>query len=194
MPTFDELLALHRETTDSAGRVILAAADADLTVPTPCDGWDLADLLSHIIGEQEGFTLAIDHGNAPKQAYAGPTVTTDNLPRLWQTSADGLAAAFARARPDDPVHLAQLDSDVTAELALGMQLLDTAVHGWDVATSLGRTYRPTDEVVTYVLDFARLIAARPGGTPGVFSAANAETGHDPWHDALRLLGRRPDGR
>lgn len=54
---------------------------------------------------------------------------------------------------------------------------------------LGDTYRPDDAVAELVLDFARRIAGRPGGSPGVFAEPLAETGTDPWFDALRLLGR-----
>ena len=72
-----------------------------------------------------------------------------------------------------------------------MQLLDTAVHAWDVATALGDTYRPDETTAGFVLDYARKIASRPGGSPGVFAEALADTGTDPWFDALRLLGRDP---
>jgi hypothetical protein len=118
-------------------------------------------------------------------------VTPGSLVPLWDVSATRLREAFTAADPAATVHLAEFDADVTADAALGMQLLDTAVHAWDIATSLHGAYRPHATVAAFVLESARRIAARPGGTPGVFAAALPETGTDTWSDALRLLGRKP---
>lgn len=191
MPTFDKLLALHRETTAEAGALVARTADADLHLPTPCADWDLADLLAHMIGQQDGFAAAVARGDAPASAYAGPAITPATLLPRWESSARNLDAAFAGADPTADVRLAELDLRVPVALALGMQLLDTAVHAWDVATALGATYRPGAAAVSFVLESARVIAARPGGTPGVFAAPVAERGDDAWADALRLLGREP---
>jgi hypothetical protein len=109
----------------------------------------------------------------------------------WDVSVAALRVAFGQADANRTVHLVEFDVDVSAAEALGMQLLDTAVHAWDVAASLGDTYRPDETVTRFVLDYARKIASRPGGSPGVFAEPLAETGADPWFDALRLLGRAP---
>lgn len=191
MLTFSQKLALYEATLADAGELVDQAAGRDLRLPTPCADWDLAALLAHMIGQNNGFATAVAAGDAELAAYHGPHVTPDSLVALWTSSATRLREAFAVAVPDGKVHLAEFDRDVTTDDALGMQLLDTAVHAWDVAVALDETYRPHDTVTAFVLDFARLIAARPGGTPGVFAAALPEAGVDPWSDALRLLGRDP---
>jgi uncharacterized protein (TIGR03086 family) len=174
-----------------AGRFVAGAAQGELGLGTPCDGWDLADLLSHMIGQNNGFAAAVATGDAEAAAYAGPEVTAANAVGEWDASVAALRAAFGQADADRTVHLVEFDVDVRAADALGMQLLDTAVHAWDVAVSLGGTYRPGETVARFVLDYARKIASRPGGSPGVFAEPLAETGGDPWSDALRLLGRNP---
>ncbi|MEU0266961.1 TIGR03086 family metal-binding protein [Nocardioides sp. NPDC006303] len=170
---------------------VLASGSGDLTVPTPCAGWDLADLFGHMVGQNLGFAAAVADGDAPVAAYESVPVGADDVARTWQDSATRVRDAFGAADPEVTVHLAEFGFRPTVAVALGMQLLDAAVHAWDVATALGQTYRPAEATVSFVLDLARQIAASPGGTP-VFAAPLAEGGMDPWGDALRLLGRDPN--
>ncbi|WP_406032971.1 TIGR03086 family metal-binding protein [Nocardioides sp. NBC_00163] len=189
MLTFAEMLTAYDRALDDI--TVLASGAGDLTVPTPCAGWDLADLFGHMVGQNLGFAAAVTDGDAPVGAYESVPVAGDDVARTWQDSATRVRNAFGAADPEATVHLAEFGFRPTVAVALGMQLLDAAVHAWDVATALGKTYRPADVTVTFVLDMARQIASRPGGTP-VFAAPLAEQGEDPWNDALRLLGRDPD--
>lgn len=191
MLTYSEMLTLHHTALADTTRLVERAAPGPLDLPTPCDEWDLAALLSHMIGQNRGFAAALGDGDADIALYAGPVVTPAGAVAEWAESATALREASARAQPDAVVRLAEFDSRVSATLALGMQLLDTAVHAWDVATAVGTTYRPDDATVAFVLDSAGAIAARPGGTPGVFEPPLTATGSDPWLAALRLLGRDP---
>ncbi|WP_406020839.1 TIGR03086 family metal-binding protein [Nocardioides sp. NBC_00850] len=189
MLTFSEMLTAYDRALDDI--TVLASGAGDLTASTPCAGWDLADLFGHMVGQNLGFAAAVADGDAPVAAYESVPVGTDDVTQTWQDSATRVRDAFGAADPEATVHLAEFGFRPTVAVALGMQLLDAAVHAWDVATALGQTYRPTEATVTVVLDMARQIAARPGGTP-VFAAPLAEGGKDPWSDALRLLGRNPD--
>ena len=189
MFTISELRALHADALADCGGFVDRAARTDLRLPTPCDGWDLAALLGHMTGQNLGFAAAVERGDAELSAYEPPPIAPRTLQATWTASAARLLDAFARADPQAEVNLAELGRQVTVTQALRMQLLDSAVHAWDVATSLGLAYRPSAETAALVLGFAREIAARPGGTPGVFAAPYPEGGLDPWADALRLLGR-----
>ncbi|NYI77519.1 TIGR03086 family metal-binding protein [Nocardioides panzhihuensis] len=189
MLTFDEMLAAYdRALYDTT---TLASATDDLTIPTPCAGWDLADLFGHMVGQNLGFATAVADGDAPVAAYESVPVDSKDVARRWQESATRVRNAFGAADPEATIHLAEFGFHPTVTIALGMQLLDAAVHSWDVAAALGQAYRPAEPTVTFVLDMARQIAAQPGGTP-VFGAPLPEHGSDPWGDALRLLGRDPD--
>ncbi len=195
MLTISELRALHADALADCGEFVDRAARTDLRLPTPCDGWDLAALLGHMTGQNLGFAAAVERGDAELSAYEPPPIAPHTLQATWTASAGRLRDAFARADPQAEVNLAELGRQVTVAQALRMQLLDSAVHAWDVATSLGLAYRPSAETAALVLGFAREIAARPGGTPGVFAAPYpARGGLDPWADALRLLGRDPGDR
>ncbi|TQL68431.1 uncharacterized protein (TIGR03086 family) [Nocardioides albertanoniae] len=191
MLTFTQMRAEHDDALSATTRLLsgIDSGEVSLTSPTPCAGWDLADLLGHMIGQNLGFAAAVTAGDAPATAYASVPVTTGDASRAWQESAATVREAFGAADPAATVHLSEFGFRPTVEVALGMQLLDAAVHAWDVATAVGADHRPAPDTVAHVLEMARQIAARPGGTP-VFAAPSTETGDDPWADALRLLGRQ----
>lgn len=165
---------------------VVAAAASDLGAGTPCDGWDLAALLRHMVGQNDGFAAAVATGDAPLGAYDGPAITGSNLVDAWDGSVARLRAAFAAADAEAVVHLVEI-GEVTVEQAQRMQLLDTVVHTWDLATALGADFVPDEELVELVHADARVIAglkARP-----FFAPALEVSGSDPWQAALRLLGR-----
>ncbi|NGN94308.1 TIGR03086 family protein [Nocardioides sp. KC13] len=189
MLTFTEMLAEYDRALDDA--TALAAEASDLTVPTPCAEWDLAALFGHMVGQNLGFAAAVTDGDAPVAAYASVPVNAHDVARRWEDSAARAREAFGAADPEATIHLAEFGFRPTVAVALSMQLLDAAVHAWDVATALRRNYQPSEATVSLVLGLARQIAGTPGGTP-VFGAPLEERGDDPWGDALRLLGRDPE--
>jgi uncharacterized protein (TIGR03086 family) len=167
MLTFKEMLAEYDRALDDTAA--FASEAGDLTVATPCADWDLAALFGHMVGQNLGFAAAVADGDAPVAAYESVDVSADDVASRWEESATRVRDAFAAADPEADIHLAEFGFRPTVAAALGMQLLDAAVHAWDVAAALGRTYRPSNATVALVLDMARQIAARPGGTP-VFAA------------------------
>lgn len=185
----DELRPLFDKALADAGERVLGAAATDLRAPTPCAGWDLGALIGHMIGQNEGFAGAVRDGDAPASAYLPVELSADEVPARWTESAERLRKAFGTAEPTARVRLAELDLEVPVAVALSMQLLDSAVHAWDVAAALGEDYRPDDAIARVVHESAQRIAARPGGTPGVFAAPRPVDGADLWSDALRMLGR-----
>jgi len=189
MATLEQLRPLFEQALGDAGSAVVRASAADLGAATPCAGWDLRALVGHMVGQNEGFAAAVRDGDAPATAYAAPALSVDEVAEHWDGSARRLRSAFRDAVPGARVRLAELDREVSVETALGMQVVDCAVHAWDVATALGADYRPPDAIVGVVLESARVIAGRPGGTPGVFAAPRPATGSDQWSDALALLGR-----
>jgi uncharacterized protein (TIGR03086 family) len=183
LPLLDGALA------DAGGMVERCASGRRLDLPTPCEGWDASALIGHLIGQNRGFAVAVGAGDAPLEAFAPVALTPAAVGEQWRDSVRGLTAAFEAADAGRTIRLAEFDLTVPVETALRMQILDTAVHAWDLATALGVPYRPSADIVALVLGFARSIAALPPGVKTGF-AAPLETVGEPWCDALRLLGRR----
>jgi len=177
---------LHRRALELASELVATVRPADLGRPTPCAGWDLAALLAHMTGQNHGFADAL-RGGTDVAAYAPvPGVAA------WPGSVADLLDAVEHPRTD-AVLLPEISTErrFPVPVVLGFQTLDTAVHAWDVATALGRVWRPDPPLVAVVLEQARLIPAGPARTaPGAaFAPVLAAEDADPWTAALALVGR-----
>jgi uncharacterized protein (TIGR03086 family) len=197
MQTSQDLRPQHRRALAAAGEAVLQVGPDDLSRPTTCAGWDLGTLLAHMIGQNGGFAVAVSTSDADECDYAAPAIRPDELREAWTRSADRVLTAFDSAELDREVRLVEINPDVTfpAAVVVGMHLLDTVIHTWDVATSLGDPYRPDDELVDIVAAQAERVPAgttrtRPGAA---FAPVVATTKTDPWLKALAMLGRSSPG-
>ncbi len=176
-------ITLHQHALDLATVQVEAVRAEDLDRPTPCAAWDLAALLAHMTGQNHGFADALRGGTDPA-AYA-PTTG-------WGDSVADLLDAVAHPRTD-AVLLAEISTTLRFPVAtvVGFHLLDTVVHTWDVATALGRPWRPDPTLAAAVLEQARLVPAGDARTaPGAaFAPVLTPADDDPWSTALALLGR-----
>ena len=212
----------HARSAAAIRPVIAAVTPSDLDLPTPCTGWDLRALLAHVTGQDHGFAAAVraarppdpPEGTDPPEGAAGPAVPGAGAagsapvpveafaPRAVDEARiaadhgaglDAVVAAFAAARPDDLVHLAEFDATLPVRVAEDMHLLDTLVHGWDVAATLGRPVTYDDDLVEACLAVARQIP--PGASRTVpdapFAPIPPGDRATPWEQALALCGRDP---
>jgi uncharacterized protein (TIGR03086 family) len=183
-----DLRPLLRRAIDDTTALLADLTPTDLDRPTPCTDWDLRALLAHMVGQNHGFAAAVADPDTPAEAFApGP-------PDEWEKSALALAEAFAAAPLDREVRLAELHPTHRFPVAtvVGIQLIDAAVHAWDVATALGRTYRPDDELLAAAVAITAMIPAEGGrGEPGsAFAEVVAPSQpDDEWLAVLAHLGR-----
>lgn len=195
----DDLRPRHRRALGAAGEMLAHVQPGDLARPTPCTDWDLQALLTHMIGQNDGFATAATTGDAPRSAYVHRAVPHRDLEMEWGRSADRILTAFANVRLDDEVRLVEIDPKATFPMAaaVSMQLLDTVIHTWDAASALGRPCRPDHELIDIVSALAKRV---PGGTsrtrPGAAFAPAIATANegDPWLETLALLGREQKDR
>jgi uncharacterized protein (TIGR03086 family) len=191
--TIMDLRPLHRRSLELTGGLIAKVRPEDLGRPTPCEGWDLGMLVAHMIGQNQGFAEALDAGDAPLSAFE-PRPVGGGLFRAWRASVDRLVAAVAAVSDDRQVRLIEISDEMRfpASVAIGFQLLDTVIHGWDVASGLGQDFRPDGELVTVTLQLARRVpGGEARGRPGAaFAPERAPASDDDWVTALALLGRR----
>ncbi len=117
-----------------------------LTLPTPCEGWDLRALLNHVYSRfdlstraanaepvEDFATVEVDHvGDDPVGAYQR---LTSALLAAWD-SADDLSTP--RVTPLGPIPPEGI-------LLFGAQ--DVFIHAWDVAKALGEPPDLSDEMI-----------------------------------------------
>lgn len=197
-------MLMHTLSTDllNAHRVaILASVDAaktidesDLNRPTPCAGWDLADLLAHMTVQHRGFAAAARGGGQDVAVWDAATVRDTRDPvGDYAAAAHDVLDAFAGADPESQFALPELGTSVPAEMAIGFHLIDYAVHGWDVAASLGTPFTLPDDVVAAALPLALAVPDgdfrnMPNAPFGPARTGDSTTDFD---RLLRHLGRDP---
>ena len=129
----------------------------DLDRATPCGPWTLRELLAHMTGQDAGFAAATA-SEAGVDAYRPGPAT----PQAHREAAAALVRAFATADPDRDVWLAEFGRRVPLASAVGFHLLDTLVHGWDVAVAVATRCTTTTNSPPRALAARRGRARRSG--------------------------------
>jgi uncharacterized protein (TIGR03086 family) len=200
MQTNQDIRPLHRIAVLASVDVVSAVTADDLAKPTPCAGWNLADLLVHMTVQHRGFAAAA-RGNGADEAVWQPAtvadaVAADPAGTYAAAAAEVIDAFAADGVPDREFALPDFGPGAIfpGAMAIGFHYVDYVVHGWDVARTLGRSYRLPADVVAGVVPLAllvpdgdfRTIDRAPFG-PAVPSADPA----DELDRILAYLGRSP---
>ncbi|MCW2571324.1 MAG: mycothiol-dependent maleylpyruvate isomerase [Frankiales bacterium] len=149
-PLLDDLRA---EQADLRGIV----EDADLATPTPAEGWDVRDSISHLAGTDVEATLSMTDPDAfvAKLPQVGANIDgfltrqlteRRGLPRdefmaSWQGGFEALLQAFERVDP--AAKLPWYGPPMSPTSFATARLMEYWAHGQDVADGLGVTRTPT---------------------------------------------------
>jgi uncharacterized protein (TIGR03086 family) len=172
--------------------------DGQWTNATPCAGWDVTDLVVHVI-ERDRLLVAQLNGE-PRDAERfrramdaeRVTLTPDeDLVKCWHEQ-----WAWWQAQLDDPrvrgvvrpTPFGQLDLPAVADRVNTMEL---AIHAWDLARGLGVDDSLDPDLVASCLSRAESLD-RERLPPGLFADRDDLAGDAaPQDRLLGLLGRRP---
>lgn len=116
---------------------LVLVTEADLGRPTPCRGWVLRDLLTHMDDSLAAMADAARATSLSLVPSEPPSDGGDLLDSICHR-ARGLLAHWHPVAdvPDGPVGLGDLS--LSRELLGSVGALEIALHGWDVAESIGR--------------------------------------------------------
>ena len=134
-------------------RAVLAHVTPDqLTNSTPCQSWQVRDLVNHIVGTTFWFAGAVNTGTAPEMEEIDYTDSD-----VVATYTDGLGRAVAAfGRPGAVDEMVTLPfGTIPCAVYLGIATTDAFTHGWDLARATGQ---PTDldpELAAQLLEGAR---------------------------------------
>jgi uncharacterized protein (TIGR03086 family) len=168
---------------------LASVADGQWRSPTPCDEWDVRDLVEHVTAGNrmavgllaphrvsEPETSAADSSRDPVEAFGRSVVHQDE--------------AFGAADPHDPV--AHPAGRISAHEFAIYRCGDIVVHAWDLARAIGVDDALDPGLVEQVLvPYAGWV--RTLDRTGVFSdpASLGVPGDRRQDELLRELGRRP---
>ena len=159
---------LHRRTVDHWQRALASVGPDDWQRATPCAGWDVRDLVNHVVGE-ELWTVPLVQGSTIDEVgdrFDGDVLGDDPVARGQEAADAAVATVEDRAPSGGKVHLSYGDEDLDEYL---IQLsADHLVHGWDLAVAVGADSRMAPDLVEAVADWfqGREELYRSGGAVG----------------------------
>ena len=160
MKTISDIRPYHRIALLASVDIVSAVTVEDLRQPTPCDGWNLTDLLVHMTVQHHGFAAAARGRGADPATWQPATVTNavtaDPVGTYSAAAADVLEAFAADDVLDAPFTLPEFGPGASfpGALAIGFHFVDYVVHGWDVAQTIGSSFDLPADVVAAVLPLA----------------------------------------
>ncbi len=166
-----------------------------LGAPTPCAGFDLRDLLGHILGGCDRWALLGEGGDGLAVESMVPGVPAQGWSAAYQQASARVARAWAAdARMEAAVPVPW--GTAPGRLALTGYVLETVTHAWDLARALGgdAAARLDQGLAEFALGFAMRVvpAERPAGS-GPFGPVRPVSEHAAPYDRLvGWLGREPD--
>lgn len=154
-----DALPLHRAAVLASVDAVNAVSLDDLDRPTPCAGWNLATLLTHMTVQHRGFAAAA-RGGTDLEVWEPTTVAdavaSDPAGTYAAAAEDVLSAFEADGVLETAFVLPEFGPGATfpGTMAIGFHYVDYVVHGWDVARTIGAAYELSKDVVGAVLPIA----------------------------------------
>jgi len=172
---------------DAAGELVAGITPEQWSGPTPCTGWDVRALVTHLSDGNHLFATALSDGASAPDADRGGN---GDLVAAYRDSAEAVVAAFRR--PGALERTVEVPfGTVPGAVALHLRLTEVLVHGWDLAQATGQVGAFDEDLAEQELAFTReaLGAVPPGRSP--FAPPTPAPDTAPALDRLAAcLGRR----
>lgn len=134
--TLPDTRPLFFKALDQVTPLIESVTPADLDRPTPCDDWNVRDLLSHLVGVGKRIPHIAAGGSPDEVPASTQGVADDGWTEAWHERLDGLRRSVSSTELGTIViHPA---GRMPWAMAVGIYASELAVHGWDLARALGR--------------------------------------------------------
>ena len=172
---------IHERALAATATVVDGVAERQLDLPTPCDGWNVRELLNHIVsGNYWAAELAAGRSIADVGDRLDGDTLGDDPAAAYRESAGLAAAAFNVAGAMD-APCAVSYGPVPGSIYCGHRILDVTIHGWDLAKATGQdtTLDPelVDAVAAIISPQLDMLAGSGmfGTTVGIGADADAQT-------------------
>ncbi|MGE5133300.1 MAG: TIGR03086 family metal-binding protein [Gemmatimonadota bacterium] len=154
---------------------------------TPCAGWDLRMLLSHLTGSLSTLSQGLAAGSLNADPWPGPP---DGTAAGLRHQARRLLAACDAAPAGQLIAIG--GHKLTAGILAAAGAIEAAVHGWDISAACGDPEPVPPDLAAGLLAAAALLIP-PGTRHGLFAAPlPVPAPPAPGRQLLAFLGRNPD--
>jgi len=177
---------VHRDALAATGRIVNNIKDDQLHADTPCEDFDVAGLLNHLIGGNFWVAPLVQGKTI---AEVGDSLDRDFSKDEYDASAKDADAAFSLpGAMERPVAVSY--GPVPAEVYAGHRFIDVLIHGWDLAkaTGQGTTLDPELVDACWTVINPQMELLRGSGMFG--DELDVPDDADPQTKLLAVLGRR----
>lgn len=131
------------EAVYAADAVIQRISPDQLDAPTPCDGWNVRDLIAHMCGPLAAISHMAETGEVadPTQSVVG-----DDQIATWNACRQSVLGSLDRPGATETVGEFWFGESSINDI-LDFALWDPLVHSWDLAVATGQKHAVTDEIV-----------------------------------------------
>jgi uncharacterized protein (TIGR03086 family) len=185
---------LHTEMTDAADAAARTVANVDAGQfgrPTPCTDWDVRTLLNHLILWTSYSAERRAHGESVAEELMNKDFTADPGFREDYARQIGKAVTAWSASQAWEGNLNVMGGATPAADVGAMLLMETALHGWDVARATGQEFRTDEQTATALEDIVQAQAELFRKYQGFADAVEAPENATAFERALTLSGRDP---
>ena len=145
--TATRLLASMQTINDNALRLIAEVGDDQWDNATPCTEWTVRDLVLHMVNTTQFFQAGASR-TEPNPPVEAAELDDGDRAALFRRHAEATMAAWNA--PGAVEGAVSLPSEMPAVAALGINLLDTGTHCWDLARAIGADHGLADEEVALI--------------------------------------------
>jgi uncharacterized protein (TIGR03086 family) len=134
-------------------RSVLAHVTPDqLSNPTPCQSWQVRELINHIVGVSFWFADTVNTGTAP--AVPDTDFTAGDMVATYDDGIHQAVTAFGAPGALDK--LVELPfGKLPGAVYIGIATTDAFTHGWDLARATGQSTDLDPELAVQLLEGAR---------------------------------------
>ncbi|MFC0114715.1 TIGR03086 family metal-binding protein [Kibdelosporangium aridum] len=146
---------LDRQAMKVTADVVSQVRPDQLRLPTPCADWTLHGLLRHLVSEDLAFAAATTAGTDSSDVDWNAGRLGADPVADYQRAAAGYLAAFEPDSVLDRQMRINVFGVFPGSVAVTMHFIDTVVHGWDVAKTIGVPYTPDEQLCAVALKVMR---------------------------------------
>ncbi len=181
----------HREALASTRRFVASIGPDQWELPTPCDEWDVRELVNHVI---VGNLWAAELASGRTIDDVGDRLDGDHTRPdalgAYDRSATAAADAFdAEGALDAPCAVSY--GPVPGSVYAGHRFIDVLIHGWDIATATGQPAVLDPHLVDACWKVVEPQLDQLQASTMFGDAPAAPPGDDPLAKLLAVLGRQP---
>jgi len=178
MTTQTEAVIVLSRALDQTGDVLARVHEEQLSLPTPCNDWDVARLIAHIVAAPTRF-LAAMRGEEPDWSTEPPAVGSE-----W--------APVFRVVADDLIHAWHQQGEHADPRQVDWQTAELAVHAWDLARATGQSSQLDPEVAERALAFMSSGLTPENRGTAFGSEVDVEDDAPVYHRLAAFAGRQLD--